>query len=370
MEEGKHKTKNLGNIYRFIFKERQCSRQQISNHLGLSLPTITQNLNTLIEMNLVHIAGSYQSSGGRKANVFECIPDARYAVGIDITRNHLSIVLINLNLDIIAQKRMRCPFEDSTIYYENMCNELELLLDSHNLDRNKLLGVGISLPVIVESDHKTIWYTAVINISRNVYLHIKSRLQYPFLLFNDASSAGLAESWKYRSSRTSAYISLSSSVGGALMNATELFPGDNYKASEFGHICIVPNGKKCYCGRYGCLDAYCSAKVLSDFTDGNLENFFAELESGNKGYARVFDEYLSYLALAVNTIRMCYDCDIILGGTVGSHLNDYIEEFRQKAIELNPFEKNADYIRCCYYKTAASAVGAGIYFINKFINNL
>lgn len=370
MQEITHKTRDLGNIYRFIFKEKQCSRQQLAECLNISLPTVTQNLKLLQEMNLLHISGTYKSSGGRKANMYECVPDARYAVGIDITRNHLNIAIINLQSDIIGNFRKRCPFEDTTDYYRNMYLELEALLSKFSIDKSKLLGVGISFPVIINPDNKTISYATVINISRNVYQHIETILPYPFLLFNDASSAGLAESWTHQSDRPSAYLSLSGSVGGAFMNPNKLFAGDNNKASEFGHICIVPHGRKCYCGRYGCVDAYCSAKVLSDLTNGNLEDFFEELKAGNKGFARIFDEYLDYLAIVVNNLRMCYDCDIIIGGTVGAHMNDYIDILREKAIALNPFEKNSSFIKCCFYKKAASAVGAAIHFVNKFVKEL
>ncbi len=370
MEDVKTKTRDFGNIYRFIYKEKQCSRQQISDQLGISLPTVTQGLNLLKEHNLIHLSGTCNSSGGRKANMFSCVPNARYAVGIDITRYHLSMVLINLNLEIIAKKRMRMPFEDTTNYYTVLCEELELFLDSQNLNRDKLLGVGISLPVIIEADHMTISYASVIQVSGNVYQNLKAKLKYPFLFFNDASSAGIAESSFFHTDAPSVYLFLSGSVGGAFLNSGTLFPGVNNRASEFGHMCIVPNGRQCYCGRYGCLDAYCSSKEFTAFTNGVLEQFFAELNAGNKGYKRVFNEYINYLAIAINNLRMCYDCDIILGGTVGAHLKDYIKDIQNKALELNPFEKNGDYIRSCHYTTEAAAVGAAIYYVNEFVQNM
>lgn len=365
-----HKTRDFGNIYRYIYKEKQSSRQQISENLNISLPTVAQGLNLLKEMNLIHISGTFKSSGGRKANMYECVSSARYAIGIDITRNHLSIAIIDLTLNIIGSLRMRCKFEDSENYYTNMKFRLESLLEDNHIETDKILGVGISLPVIIEADNETISYATVIDISNNVYQKIRSYVKYPFLLFNDASSAGLAESWTHQYDRPSAYLSLSSSVGGAFMNVDKIFDGDNNRASEFGHICIVPHGRECYCGCHGCLDAYCCAKVLSDYTNGNLEDFFKELENGNKGFIRAFDEYLDYLAFAVNNLRMCYDCDVIIGGTVGAHMDKYIETLRNKARVLNPFEKNANYIKSCHYKTSASAVGAAIYFIDQFINGL
>ena len=37
---------------------------------------------------------------------------------------------------------------------------------------------------------------------------------------------------------------------------------------------------------------------------------------------------------------------------------------------LNPFEQNGDYVRVCHYQTEAAAVGAAIYYINEFIEDL
>ncbi len=371
LSEDSTKSKNNGELYRLIYYDRQSSRQIISEKLGLSLPTVTNSLNQLKMEGLIYNAGSFESTGGRKANLFRCTPHARYSLGINITRKHLSIVVIDLDINIIASKRMRLPFCDTEDYYEFMCSEIEQLLDGHRIPRSKLLGAGISMPVIINADQKTISYATVIQVSHGIYERIGRPLSYPFLLFNDANSAGLAESWFNGSGQTMVYLSLCSSVGGATMDGMNVSKGSNNRSSEFGHMCIVPHGKRCYCGQYGCLDAYCSEKVLSDFTNGDLKQFFEKLkENENCGYKRVFDEYLDHLAVAVNNLRMCYDCDIVLGGNVGSYMTDYIGQIRKKALSLNPFEQNGDFIRVCHYRTEASAVGAAIYHIDCFVKSM
>ena len=365
------RTKSFGTIYRIIYQDKKTSRQNIAQKSGISLPTIALNLNLLTEAGLVRTIGSFQSTGGRKPHIISYIPDARFALGIDITRNHLSLVLIDLDLNIIGSQRMRLAFRDCDDYFRILEAESTKLLESHLIDHDKLLGAGISMPVHVMSDQKSISYATVINVSSNIYQRLSSYIPCPFLLFNDANSAGLAESWISGSEQPMIYLSLSNSVGGANMTGKELYTGVNFRSAEFGHICIVPNGRECYCGQKGCLDAYCSARCLSDFTDGNLAEFFEILKSGNNpGIQRVFDEYLNHLALAVNNLRMCYDCDIVLGGNVGSYMANYIQIFREKALRLNPFEDNGDFIRVCHYRTEASAVGAAAYYINDFVQNL
>lgn len=370
MTEYLSRSKASGDIYRFLFSKGQSSRQEISQSLNISLPTTTRSLNSLHDAGLIQNAGEFESTGGRKAVIYQCVPDARYAVGIDITRNHLSIVLVDLAMNVIDKIRLRIPFKESDEYFSILQKEYDSIISKNIQDHSKLLGTGISLPVIVGEDHKTVTYATVIPLSSTIYSFLGRYIHDPFLLFNDSNSAGLAESWRGHYTNSVIYLSLSSSVGGAHMTGRTIYCGDNNRGCEFGHMTIVPHGKRCYCGRYGCLDAYCTANALTNFTEGNLNDFFVTLKSGNnKGFQDVFDTYMDYLALAVNSLRMCYDCDIILGGNVGAYMSDYIDVFREKAIKLNPFEKNGNFIKVCHYRTEAAAVGAALYYINQFVQN-
>ena len=44
---------------------------------------------------------------------------------------------------------------------------------------------------------------------------------------------------------------------------------------------VAPGGRQCYCGKQGCFDAYCSAKVLKAAGGGSLDTFFERLEAGD-----------------------------------------------------------------------------------------
>lgn len=368
MDENMIHNKNIGDIYRLIYHRKQISRQDISKFLNISLPTTTQNLNFLQELGLIHKAGEFESTGGRKPSIYCCVPDARYAIGIDITRHHLSIVVVDLALNLIDSRRMRIPFQESDSYFSVLKQHLEQIVSKNITDSSKLLGIGISLPALLGEDRKTINYATVIPLSANIYSILEKYIDIPFLFFNDSNSAGLAESWKGDYKNSVIYLALSSSIGGANMNGKNLYTGDHNRSSEFGHMTVIPHGKQCYCGRYGCLDAYCSSNILSDFTDGNLKLFFEKLNS-NQGLRNVFEDYMDHLAIAVNNLRMCFDCDIILGGNVGAYMSDYLEDFRRKALALNPFENDGSFIRPCHYPTEAAAVGAAIYYIDQFIQN-
>ena len=156
----------------------------------------------------------------------------------------------------------------------------------------------------------------------------------------------------------------------AITDNTTMYMGNNWRSGEFGHMVIHPEGKTCYCGKKGCLDAYCSALNLAELEDGNLRAFFDKMESGKEEYRQIWDEYLGNLAIAVDNLRMCFDCEVVLGGYVGNYMKPYIGRFQSLAAEKNIFSGGGDYVRVCQCREEASAYGAALYQIEKYISKI
>ncbi len=362
------KDENLGKVYQYIYRNRASSRQAISADLGFSLPTVAQYLNRLREDGLIYNSGEFESTGGRKANMLSIVPDARYSMGIDITHSYVSFVLVDLELTILYRIKVLTPYQDSDDFYGFLHNKIEEILDLNQIDRSRFLGVGISLPAIIGEEQKSVIFAQILDLPDDLYERLARWIPYPMLMFNDANSAGWAEIWMRNDSKSLVYLSLSDSVGGAIVMNRRVYTGNHWRGGEFGHMTVVPHGRKCYCGKRGCLDAYCSATVLSDFTEGDLDLFFHKLKyTDNPGYRRIFDEFRENLAVAVNNLRMCFDCEVVLGGNVGAFMEEKLDDFRAEVSELTPFEDNADYIQTGLCRTEPSAVGAALYFVDQFV---
>lgn len=365
------KSQNRNNIYKLIYSRKKISKQDIAHELNLSLPTVTQNLNYLKEKGLIQEIGSFQSTGGRRAKMLGCVLDAKVSIGLDITKNHISLVLINLQANVLCSTRTRLQFSDTEEYYKRISEAIERFVDDNLDEPFKILGVGITLPAIIGDDHKTVIYASVLEAPKHFYDKLAPYMKYNFYLYNDANGAGYAEFWNMETTDTLVYLSLSNSVGGAVISNGSVYYGNNNRGAEFGHTTIVPKGRRCYCGQQGCVDAYCSAGLLADLTpEGRLEEFFEGVREGNKQYQSALDEYLYYLSIAVNNLRMSFDCNVILGGYVGSFLTEYLDKIRNMLAIRNTFERDADYISVCNYKFEASAVGAALYYINEYINEI
>ena len=133
---------------------------------------------------------------------------------------------------------------------------------------------------------------------------------------------------------------------------------------------IVPDGLLCYCKKAGCLDAYCAAKRLSDLTDKKLESFFSGLKEKKEDLVQAWEEYKKYLAIAINNIHMVLDCDIVLGGYVGSCLEPYMEEIRETVSKRNTFSEDGSFVRVCNHKVGAAALGAALQVIELFVEQV
>ena len=140
---------NQRKIAKFILKKGETSKQEIASELGLSMPTVLQNVKELVQNGLVIETGKYESTGGRKAAVLSIAEQFRTAVGIDITANHISYVLMDLCGKVIAKKRMKSVFANDSAYYQSVADNLETFLRDIDADRKKILGVGFSLPGII-----------------------------------------------------------------------------------------------------------------------------------------------------------------------------------------------------------------------------
>ncbi len=361
------KSFNKSQIAKYINRKGETSKPEIAAELGISMPTVLQNVKELILSGIVTEAGKYESTGGRKASVLSVSANLKKAVGIDITANHISYVLIDLCGTVIAKKRIKSAFENSLTYYENIACVLDDFLNENNAERDKILGVGISFPGIIDKKNEMLIRSHILKQEHMSLRSLSQMVPFPVSYENDANSALIAE-MKYLDSDM-IYLSLSNSVGGAIYMDGQICEGNHHRSAEFGHMIINFKGKKCYCGKEGCADAYCSASALLEHAD-SLEDFFSKLKSGDPGIQAVWDEYLDYLAVLITNLRMTFDCDIMLGGYVGGYLKQYMPQLSKKAAAYNMFENDTLYIRNCSYEKEASAVGAAMYFIDRFFDEL
>lgn len=361
------KSNTRSRIISYVMNNENTSKVEISKNLNISMPTVLSNVNELMESGVLVETGEYASTGGRKAKSIGINPSYRYAMGIVITANHVGMTLVNMRSEIEKTDRVRMKFSPETSY----CGELSILVKKFLEDMEepeKLLGIGISIPGIISQEQHLVVKSHALKIENYSLSFLEQSFSCPVYFENDANAAMMAED--LNNYRNALYLSLNNTLGGAFCIDGKLIPGANQKAGEFGHMILVPGGKKCYCGKQGCADAYCAASVLTDDTKETLEQFMKKVEEQDGQAVKVWKEYLNNLAILISNLRMAYDMDIILGGEVGGYLADHMIALGKKVMEYNGFEHDARYLKVCSYKREASAVGVAKHYLQAFIKTL
>lgn len=368
--ERRRQTRN--GIYQYLFySDTPHSKQDIVSDLSLSLPTVHQNLAELFEAGLIRRAGTQQSTGGRRAMRLTIAENARFAVGVSVTESGLHFLAANLRMQEIAYKKTQMLAISEIDDAGNLlASELEIFLSEYGLNRNKLLGVGITLPGVIDAEKNEIVFAPTLHMKDMSLRGITQFIKYPTYMSNDAKSGGYAEWFTQPAQSSMAYLSLENGVGGAVLLKGAPYEGINGRSGEFGHMCVEPNGLRCKCGKYGCLEAYCTATRISDDLGITLEKYFEGLEAHNPVYESLWQDMLRHLAIGINSIRMALDCDVIIGGFLTQFMGPYMPELRRLASELNTFESNADYIKMCRYPKRAITLGVALHFIKEFVDEI
>lgn len=351
-------------ILNYMLHKGEASKVELAKQLELSMPTVLSNVNDLIAKGIIVEVGELESTGGRKAKSLGLCKDYRYSIGVSITANHIGMVLMNLGGEIVKQKRIRVKFEPDVSYCAALAQTLKDFYKGETTEE-EILGVGISLPGIVND--KMLSKSHALKLENYSLKMIEQFLPFPAYFENDANAAMLAENPQLIGNAI--YLSLNNTLGGAVCMNGKLFTGQNRKAGEFGHMLLFPEGKKCYCGKRGCADAYCAANALLEEEDENLEDFMNRIGKEEKAN-HTWDSYMENLAILISNLRMAFDTDIILGGDVGGYLSAYMLELGQKVFQYNLFDKDLSYLKNCSYKKEASAVGVAKYFFEKFIDQI
>ena len=180
----------------------------------------------------------------------------------------------------------------------------------------------------------------------------------------------MAECYTHQAPDEFVFLSLSNTVGGAIVHDGQISKGKNNRSGELGHICIVPEGRLCYCGKKGHYDPYGSALLLSELAGGSMKDFFSGLKQGNEQYQERFEEYLRALALMIYNLHISTDLPVVLGGYAGSYLNEYLPEIRALLKEKEIFDDEECYISTSRYNVEGAAVGSARYFSEQFILRL
>jgi fructokinase len=142
------------------------------------------------------------------------------------------------------------------------------------------------------------------------------KFQGPLVFDNDANCFALAEAYYGAGAEWASQngipmgelcmigITLGTGVGGGIIVRGELVRGRRGGAGEVGHMTLVPKGRDCYCGRFGCAEQYLSGEA---FKKDSIEDYRASLVMFLSNLSNCFDPHVIVLGGGVSQQAGIYE---------------------------------------------------------------
>ncbi|WP_347343490.1 ROK family glucokinase [Jatrophihabitans telluris] len=132
--------------------------------------------------------------------------------------------------------------------------------------RHAVVAVGIGAAGWIANDRATVLFSPHL-AWRNEPLRdaLSERIGVPVVVENDANAAAWAE-YRFGAARdqpVAVMVTLGTGIGGGLVVGGVLYRGAYGVGCEYGHMTVVPDGRRCACGNRGCWEMYASGTALA-----------------------------------------------------------------------------------------------------------
>jgi len=263
-------------ILKYIYENEAASVSEIFTAVGISSPTCLILLNELISDDVLEKKGKGESMGGRKPDSYVLKDGTFYIVSIEMEKfrtraaildnNNNYITSIHTSLKAISKDQSAIP--DLKAFVDKLINAAQI-------DKSKIVGVGISMPGLVDAERGTNYtYLRSDDKEKTLQEVLMGELGYPVFLQNDVKCAAIAESKHGLAKGISdaLVVLMDWGVGLGIIMDGKMRKGSRGFSGEIGHIPLIDEGVLCYCGKKGCLETVASGIALAGMAKEGIKS--------------------------------------------------------------------------------------------------
>jgi predicted NBD/HSP70 family sugar kinase len=297
------------------FRQRGPStRVELSQHLGVTFPTVAKAVGNLVEARLIEEFDDVAARPGRPAKRLRLSREQAQVVGLSVDANQCEIAAAGF--DGVVRESTRESFLTPTTY-EKLLTTLAERINVHNADNATVLAIGVSVAGLVDYRQQQIRLAARLPFLNGKRLghDLGQRVGVECVLVRDAHALCLAE-YVYGAAHdleTFVVIDMCTGIGMGVMSHGALLTGHSGFAGELGHIPIVPTGALCCCGRRGCLETVASEWALVERVSQRLgrpleiDELLTLALGGDKVVRSELKKVCKYLSMALAHVVNLFD---------------------------------------------------------------
>lgn len=183
------------------------------------------------------------------------------AIGVDIGGTKVAGGVVDEHGRVVDRTRRFTPGTDVAATEATIADVVAELAG-----RNEVDAVGIGAAGWIANDRATVLFAPHL-AWRNEPLRdaLSQAIGLPVVVENDANAAAWAE-YRFGAARDAqvvVMVTLGTGIGGGLVVGGTLYRGAFGVGCEYGHMSVVPDGRRCACGNRGCWEMYASGTALA-----------------------------------------------------------------------------------------------------------
>ena len=266
-----------------------------------------------------------------------------YRLGIDLGGTKIEAILIDEHFQVMKRERVPTIREEG---YEAILSRIVKLAKSTIKNVSNIESpIGICTPGTIESETGLLKNSNTIClIGKTIQKDMEKELGIPVVMENDANCFALAEATIGAAKKYNVVfgVILGTGCGGGITMLRNIHRGANRIAGEWGHHCLIPNGRECYCGNKGCTEAYISGTALEKEwfeLSGERSRVTDIIDSGNyKNHPEWKENFLKNFGRGLaNVIDILDPHAIVIGG--GLSRIDFLYTEGKESVYKETFSK-------------------------------
>jgi predicted NBD/HSP70 family sugar kinase len=341
------RTLNERTVLEAIRTAAPISRAELSRRVGISKPTVSLALQSLLNAQLVREVDRSEQRGRYGAKLFEAIPDARLVLGLDMGARFLRGAICDLHGDVRARHDVESAGADVFALLDAASELREQLLAAGELSPDAIDGAILGVPGVVDPSSGRVGLGENVPGLEGVQIgrELESRLGVQVSVENDINLAAVGERWRGVGAGVDnfAFLSVGTGLGAGLVIHGELHRGHNGAAGELDFALGAEAGQ---------LDDPC-AEALSAFAQATAREtrFESELEppysvpaifgaarAGDRLGHEVVVEAARRIAIHIAPIAAVCDLElVVLGGGIGANGDLLLAPIRELLADQLPF---------------------------------
>ena len=258
---------NRSMVFDLIRRKGPISRAEIARTIGLSIPTVMKITEEFSHKQFVQDVGKGESSGGKRPELLELVPDSKYIIGVGVGRSKTNVLMMNLAGEVFIREIMETGGTAvPEVWISRLIQVIENVIRESGLSRKQILGMGIGMPGILDEKSGKVLFSPDFKWANvDMLTPIRERFKMDITIENANRALAMGEYYFGAGvdSRNFLVVNLGHGIGSAIMREGEFYRGSSGSSGEIGHIILEKNGPKCNCGNLGCLEAIASGNAIA-----------------------------------------------------------------------------------------------------------